>query len=89
VTTFAVKRDLAGISMEDLAGAQQAAIATSDRLRAEGCDVRYLRSIFEPASGRCTCLFEAADADAVARAQSEASLPYTDSVEALDLPPAS
>jgi hypothetical protein len=88
MTTYLVHRELAGISMDDLAAAQRAAIDTSSRLSADGLDVRYLRSIFVPATGQCRCLFEAVDADAVARVQTEASLPYEEIVEALDLPPA-
>jgi hypothetical protein len=87
MTTYLVHRELAGISMEGLAAAQRAAIDTSNRLSADGHDVRYLRSIFVPSTGNCRCLFEAADADTVARVQVEASLPYEEIVEALDLPP--
>ena len=88
MTTYLVHRELAGISIEDLAAAQRAAIATSDRLRSEGSDVSYMRSVYVPSSGQCRCLFEASDVETVARVQAEASLPYEDIVEAFDLPPA-
>ena len=76
-----VERNLKGISMEALAGAQQAAITKSS-----GTDTRYIRSVFSPEDGRCFCLFEAPSADAVKRVNDEAGLPYTNVVKALDLP---
>ena len=44
MTVYMVERDLPGITMEQLAGAQQAAIATSQRFSAEGQPVRYIPS---------------------------------------------
>ncbi|MEE4120671.1 MAG: hypothetical protein V2I65_16850 [Paracoccaceae bacterium] len=46
-----VERDIRGISLEDLAAAQKAAIATTDRMSAEGDDVRSIRSTFAPEDG--------------------------------------
>jgi hypothetical protein len=86
MTVFVVNRELAGISMEDLGAAQQAAITTADRFREQGQDVRYLRSMFIPATGQCRCLFEASDPDVVTAVQVEASLPFEDVLEAFDLP---
>jgi hypothetical protein len=83
---FVVNRELAGISMDQLAAAQQAAIATADRFRDEGRQVRYLRSMFVPATGQCRCLFEGSDPEVVTAVQDAASLPYEDVLEALDLP---
>jgi len=48
MAVYMVERSLPGISMEALAGAQRAAIATSERLSAAGAPVRYLRSTFLP-----------------------------------------
>jgi hypothetical protein len=76
---FMVDRDLPGISMNDLAGAQQAAIAASTD------DVRYLRSVWVPGDSHCMCLFEAPDADRVTALNDAAGLPYRRVVEALDL----
>jgi len=84
--TFAVERDLKGIAMADLAAAQQAAIATARSVDAAGAPVRYVRSVFLPGDGRCTCLFQAEDAATVRRVNDEAKLPYTRIVEAMDLP---
>lgn len=87
VATYLVDRDLAGISMDDLAAAQQAAISTSASFREAGTDVTYLHSVFEPASGHCMCFFEAGDADTVARVNDQAQLPYQRVAEVLDLNP--
>lgn len=87
MTTFLVDRDLAGISMDELAAAQRAAITTSATFREAGTDVTYLHSVFEPTSGHCMCFFEAGDADTVARVNDEARLPYQRVAEVLDLTP--
>jgi len=86
---YVVNRELAGISMEDLAAAQQAAITTADSFRDSGRQVRRLRSTFVPATGQCRCLFEATDAALVSDVQDVAALPYEDVLEAdLPAPPA-
>lgn len=78
---YMVDRELPGISMEDLAGAQKAAISASND------EVRYLRSVWVPGDAHCMCLFEAPDADRVAELNTTAGLPYTRVVEAMDLKP--
>ena len=83
MAVYMVERDLKGITADQLAGAQAAAIATANR----SGDVRYIRSTFVPGEGRCMCLFEGASADAVKRVNEEAHLPFTRIVEALDLTP--
>lgn len=87
MSVYMVERSLKGISMEDLAGAQNAAIAKAGEMTAAGTSVKYIRSTFAPEDGRCLCLFEAdSDAD-VKRLNDEAGLPYHTVVEALDLTP--
>ena len=87
MSVFMVERDLKGISMEDLGGAQKAAIAKAQEMTATGTDIRYIRSTFAPEDGRCMCLFDAdSDAD-VKRLNDEAGLPYSRVVAALDLTP--
>ncbi len=78
---FMVERNLKGISMEALAGAQAAAISES-----EAGPVTYLRSTFVPEDGRCFCLFEGPSADAVKQVNDAAGLPYSAITPALDLP---
>jgi len=87
MSTFMVERNLGGISMDELAGAQKAAIAKGRELTAEGTPVRYLRSTFAPEDGRCMCLFEAEKSEAVRRLNDEAGLPYERIVPAMDLTP--
>jgi hypothetical protein len=76
-----VDRQLLGISMDELAGAQRTAIDASDE------HVQYLRSVWVPGDSHCMCLFEGPDADAVAALNDAAGLPYQRVVEALDLAP--
>lgn len=87
MTVWMVERNLKGISMEDLGGAQTAAIATAGKMSAEGAGIRYLRSTFAPEDGRCLCLFEAESADRVRELNDSAGLPYDRVVPALDLAP--
>ena len=85
---YMVDRALPGMSLEQLAGAQQAAIATSQQFTEQGKPVRYIRSTFVPGEAHCMCLFEAPSADRVREVNEAAKLPFTRIVEALDLTPA-
>lgn len=87
MSVFMVERDLKGISMEDLAGAQQAAIQTAADMRSSGESISYIRSTFAPEDGRCMCLFDGDSADQVKRLNDTAGLPYSRVVAALDLTP--
>lgn len=89
MSVYMVDRDLPGISMEELASAQQRAIDWSQRYRSEGKNVRYIRSTFVPGEAHCMCLFEAPNSDVVAQLNDDAEIPYTRVTEALDLTPAS
>lgn len=84
---YAADRNLPGITMEQLAGAQKAAIQTSNRFTEEGRPVRYLRSMYVPGDDRCMCLFEADSADSVKAVNDAAGIPYSRVVEAHDLTP--
>lgn len=87
MAVFMVERELKGIAMDDLAGAQKAAISKAEQLREQGSDVRYIRSTFAPDDGRCMCLFDASSEADVKRLNDEAGLPYHRIVAALDLTP--
>ncbi|MBF9059250.1 DUF4242 domain-containing protein [Rhodobacterales bacterium HKCCSP123] len=87
MSVFMVERDLKGISMEDLAGAQKAAIAQAAAMRGAGTEISYIRSTFAPEDGRCMCLFDGASAEEVKALNDAAGLPYTRVVPALDLTP--
>ncbi len=58
---YMVERNLPGITIDQLAGAQKAAIERGKRMSAEGKPVRYIRSMFVPGEARYMCLFEAAN----------------------------
>lgn len=84
---YVADRNLPGITMDQLAGAQKAVIDTSARFTDEGRPVRYIRSMYVPGDDHCMCLFEADDAEAVKAVNDEAGIPYTRVVEAHDLTP--
>jgi hypothetical protein len=85
---FMVDRNLPGMSLEQLAGAQRAAIETSQQFTKQGKPVQYIRSTFVPGEAHCMCLFEAPNAERVREVNDAAKLPYTRVIEALDLTPA-
>ncbi len=84
---YMVERDLKGVTINQLADAQKAAIETGKQMTAQGIDVRYIRSTFVPGESHCMCLFEAPTAQDVAELNDEAQIPYTRVTEALDLTP--
>lgn len=87
MSVYMVERNLKGIAMDDLAGAQKAAIATAEKMRGEGTAISYIRSTFAPEDGRCMCLFDANSAADVRALNDSAGLPYERVVEAMDLTP--
>ena len=87
MTVYMVERDLKGISMEDLGGAQRAAIKTAQDMTAQGTAISYIRSTLTPEDGRCMCLFNAASDADVRRLNVTAGLPYSRVVTALNLTP--
>lgn len=87
MSVYMVERDLNGISMHDLEGAQKAAISKAGEMSAEGTAIRYIRSAFATDDGRCMCLFDAATEADVKRLNDEAGLPYNRIVSAFDLTP--
>ena len=87
MSVYMVERDLKGISMENLGGAQKAAISMAQKMSTAGTDIRYIRSTFAPDDGRCMCLFDAASDTDVKRLNDAAGLPYSRVGAALDLTP--
>ena len=85
--TFAVERSLKGISMEDLGGAQKAAIAKADEMTRAGTPVSYMHSVHLPGDGKTMCLFQAEEAGHVERCNREAGIPFGRVSEAMHLPP--
>jgi len=84
MTTYAVKRHLPGITMDQLAEAQKSVIATGEEMTEAGQSIQYIRSNFYPSDSSCTCLFEAENVDTVAALNETASVPYDEIVEVLD-----
>lgn len=84
---YMVERDLPGITLEQLGGAQKAAIDTSQRFTGEGKAVRYIRSTYVPGEAKVMCLFEAPNAQRVKEVNEAAQIPFNRIVEALDLTP--
>lgn len=73
---FIVERRLPELSLEHLAAAHRALAESSRRLSMGGDSVRYLRSTFSPALGRCLCVFEASSRDLVRRVNEVAQVPF-------------
>lgn len=88
MSVFMVQRSLKGIPMDQLAAAQQRAIATAEEMRAGGESIRYVRTAFVPETGQCNCLFDAQSAEQVGKLNEKAGIPYDRIVPALDLSPA-
>ena len=88
MAVYMVERELPGVTMEQLAAAQKAAIETGEKFTSEGKNVRYIRTTFVPGEAHCMCLFEADNPDLVREVNEEANIPFTRIVEALDLTPA-
>ena len=87
MAVYMADRNLPGITMEQLAAAQQAAIKTSEEFTREGKPVRYIRSTYVPGEDHVMCLFESNDPELVKQVNDEAGIPYTRVVEAADLTP--
>jgi hypothetical protein len=87
MAVYMVERELPGVTMDQLAAAQRAAIETGQQFTSEGKNVRYIRTTFVPNEARCMCLFEADNADLVKEVNEAAQIPFTRVIEALDLTP--
>jgi len=84
---YMVDRNLPGVTLEQLAAAQKAAIETSRQFSTQGKPVRYIRSTFVPGESHCMCLFEAANPEIVKELNETAKIPFKRIVEAMDLTP--
>lgn len=87
MAVFMVERELPGITLPQLAAAQQAAIATSTQFTDAGKSVRYIRSTWVPGDARVMCLFEADSPERVREVNEAAQIPFARIVEARDLTP--
>jgi hypothetical protein len=85
---YIADRDLPGVTLEQLASAQKAAIETSQRFTQEGNSVRYVRTAWVPSESHVMCMFEAENAQSVRDVNEAAGIPFTRILEAMDLTPA-
>ncbi|MCH2536708.1 MAG: DUF4242 domain-containing protein [Dehalococcoidia bacterium] len=84
MAVYMVERDLPGITLEQLGGAQKAAIETSQEFTSKGKQVRYIRSTYVPGDSKVMCLFEASGQQLVEEVNQAANIPFTRVVEAMD-----
>ncbi len=84
---YLVERIMPGITLEQLAAAERAGIAMSQKFTANGKPVRYLRTTFVPEEGHCLSLFEASSPKWVQEVNEAAQLPFTRIIEALEICP--
>ena len=87
MAVYMVERDLPGITLEQLGGAQKAAIETSQEFTSKGKQVRFIRSTYVPGDSKVMCLFEASGQQLVEEVNQAANIPFTRVVEAMDLTP--
>ncbi len=87
MAVYMVERDLPGITLEQLGGAQMAVIETSQEFTSKGKQVRYIRSTYVPGDSKVMCLFEASGQQLVEEVNQAANIPFTRVVEAMDLTP--
>jgi len=87
MAVYMVERDLPGITLEQLGGAQKAANETSQVFTSKGKQVRYIRSTYVPGDSKVMCLFEASGQQLVEEVNQAANIPFTRVVEAMDLTP--
>lgn len=85
---YLVDRELPGVTFEQLAAAQKAAIETSQRFTQQGNPVRYIRTAWVPSESHVMCMFEASEAQLVRDVNEAAGIPFTRILEAMDLTPA-
>ena len=84
---YLVDRNLPGITKEQLATAQAAAIKVGQEMSAQGKKVRYIRSTYVPSESHVMCMFEAEKPEYVKELNETAKIPFTTIVEAEDLSP--
>ena len=87
MSTFVVKRQLPGITADELSGAGLRVKTCAEALCSEGTDVRWLRSFFLPSTEETHCYFEAPDSETVKRLNERAQIPYVEIVEVQEMTP--
>ncbi len=87
MATFLVLRQLPGVTRDQYAAAQQAAMDAAGQSSADGRVVRYLGGFFIPGQGRAICIFGADSPDDVVTVNERGGVPFTEIVEAIELRP--
>jgi Nickel responsive protein SCO4226-like len=87
VATFLVLRQLPGVTRDQYAAAQQAAMDAASQSTADGRVVRYLGGFFLPGAGRAICIFGADSAADVTIVNQHAGVPFTEVLEAIEMQP--
>ena len=87
VATFLVLRQLPGVTRDQYAAAQQAAMDAASQSSADGRLVQYLGGFFLPGAGRAICIFGADSAADIAMVNQQAGVPFTEVLEAIEMRP--
>lgn len=87
MATFLVFRQLPGVTRDQYAAAQQAAMDAASQSSADGRIVQYLGGFFFPGAGRAICIFSADSAADVAMVNQDAGVPFTEVLEAIEMQP--
>ena len=87
MATFLVMRLMPGVTRDQYAAAQQAAMDAASQSSVGGQIVRYLGGFFIPGEGRAICIFGADSAADVTAVNERAGVPFTKVVEAIELRP--
>ena len=87
MATFLVFRQLPGITRDQYASAQLAAMDAASQSGADGRVVRYRGGFFLASAGQAICIFEADSAADVAIVNEHAGVPFTEVLEAIELRP--
>lgn len=87
MATFLVLRQLPGVTRDQYAAAQQAAMDAAIQSRADGRTVWYLGGFFLPCAGRAICIFGADSAADVTMVNQHAGVPFTEVLEAIEMRP--
>lgn len=74
-----------GISRENLTAATRRAGLVAAQMRAEGSQIRFVKSTLMPADDTLMCLFDATSADLVMQLSRRAELPIERVIEAVEL----
>ena len=87
MATFLVLRTLPGVTRDQYAAAQQAAMDVASQSGADGRAVQYVGGFFIPDKGEAICIFNGDSAADVATVNQHAGIPFTEVLEAIEMRP--